>query len=262
MKYSACIEMLFCNLSLKDRIKKAKEFGFNAIEFWHWKNKDLNLIKKECKKNELEVSSFIGIIDNQMVDPKDEEKCVEEFKESLNAAIYLNCKNLVLHVNTVCSDLTIRPTSDVLSSEEKESSIVNILNIIITLASKFDITTYLEPLNVIRMCKGYFLTHSKQALNIIEKIDSKNLKLLYDIYHLQIMEGNIISTIEENIDLIGYIHIADVPERHEPGTGEINFENIYKKLLELDYNGYVGFEYIPSMSTEYSLAFTKKIFNF
>ena len=79
---------------------------------------------------------------------------------------------------------------------------------------------------------------------------------------MQIMEGNIINTIENNIDLIGHIHIADVPGRREPGTGEINYSNIYNKLVELEYKNFAGFEYQPTISTEDSLFSIRNIFNF
>jgi hydroxypyruvate isomerase len=79
---------------------------------------------------------------------------------------------------------------------------------------------------------------------------------------MQIMEGNIINTLEKNIDLIGHIHIADVPGRREPGTGEINYSNIYNKLIELDYKNFAGFEYQPTNSTEDSVLSIRNIFNF
>ena len=76
-------------------------------------------------------------------------------------------------------------------------------------------------------------------------MESRWIRILYDIYHMQIMEGNIIDTLRNYIDLIGYIHIADVPGRHEPGTGEINFPNVMTALRELGYDGFVGFELSP-----------------
>ncbi|MBM3712806.1 MAG: TIM barrel protein [Actinobacteria bacterium] len=262
MKFSACIELLYNEVQFIDRIGKAKDSGFDAVEFWVWKDKDLKLIKKICQEKRLEVSSFTGIVENQIVDPEDREKCIRDFKESLEAAIYLDCKHLVIHVNTIQNDGKAKPVSSLISDQEKENSIMNIISSIVPQAEKAGITLCFEPLNTLSDHMGYYLNHSSKAFEIIRKVNSPNLKLLYDIYHMQIMEGNLISTIQDNLDLIAYIHIADVPGRHEPGSGEINYENIYKKLFLLDYNGYVGFEYIPSSSTDKSLITTKRLFKF
>jgi len=80
-------------------------------------------------------------------------------------------------------------------------------------------------------------------------VDSPRLKLLYDIYHMQVMEGNIIHTLTSNLDVIGHVHVADVPGRHEPGTGELDYANIFKALQEAGYDGYVGFEFEPTVSS-------------
>jgi hydroxypyruvate isomerase len=92
---------------------------------------------------------------------------------------------------------------------------------------------------------GNFLSSTAQAAEIVGSVGSRWIKILYDVYHMQIMEGNILSTLRNNMDRIGYIHIADVPGRHEPGTGEINFPNVMKELREMGYNGFVGFELSP-----------------
>ncbi len=82
---------------------------------------------------------------------------------------------------------------------------------------------------------------------MIRLIDSPRVKILYDVYHMQLNEGNICDTLTEFIDTIGHIHIADAPGRHEPGTGEINYPNVIKHLEKLGYNGTVGFELIPQV---------------
>jgi hydroxypyruvate isomerase len=96
----------------------------------------------------------------------------------------------------------------------------------------------------------------------VRKIKHPNIRVLYDAYHMQIMEGNIIQTLRNNMDAIGYVHIADVPGRHEPGTGELNFKNIFKTLNELKYDGKVGFEFEPTVHTEKALKEIKAIAKF
>jgi hydroxypyruvate isomerase len=92
----------------------------------------------------------------------------------------------------------------------------------------------------------YYLTSVAEGLKIIEKVNHPQVKFLYDFFHEQISEGNLIEKLEKNIDKVGLVHIADVPGRHEPGTGEINYENIFRKLGQLKYGGYAAMEFIPT----------------
>jgi hydroxypyruvate isomerase len=91
----------------------------------------------------------------------------------------------------------------------------------------------------------YFLTSANEAIEVVRAVNHPQVQFLYDIYHEQMSYGDLISKIEKHVDVIGLIHIADVPGRHQPGTGEINYENIYKKLAQLNYKHNVAMEFIP-----------------
>lgn len=262
MKFSACIEMLFNEVPFIQRIKKAKENNFDAIEFWDWMEKDIDEIRDECIENNINIAAFIGNTKGQMVNPDDNEDLVMGVSQSINIAKKLQCNNLILTTNILGEDRSVLPTPAGLTEEDKKKNIEKVLFELAPIAEKSGVTMVLEPLNVLVDHPGYFLDNSKIGFDILKKVNSPNIKLLYDIYHMQIMEGNIINTIEKNIDLIGHIHIADVPGRMEPGTGEINYINIYNKLVELDYKNFAGFEYQPSVSTKDSLQSIKNAFNF
>ena len=262
MKYSACIEMLFDEVPFIQRINKAKENNFDAIEFWDWEEKDIDKIRDECIKNDIDVAAFIGNTKGQMVNPEDNEDLVTGIGQSIKIAKELQCNNLLLTTNILGEDRSVMPTPAGLTESDKKKNIEEVLSELAPIAEESGITMVLEPLNVLVDHPGYFLDNSKIGFDILKKVNNPNIKLLYDIYHMQIMEGNIINTIEKNINLIGHIHIADVPGRREPGTGEINYSNIYNKLVELDYKNFAGFEYQPSNSTEDSLSSIKNIFNF
>ena len=122
---------------------------------------------------------------------------------------------------------------------EKKNNLLLVLKELKKISEESDIFLKIEPLNTLVDHKGYFLKYSSEGFNLVEEVNSKNIKVLYDIYHLQIMQGNIISDIEKNFDLIGHFHIADVPGRHEPGTAEINYKNIYKKIRDLGFSGFI-----------------------
>ncbi|NWG12996.1 MAG: hydroxypyruvate isomerase [Acidobacteria bacterium] len=110
----------------------------------------------------------------------------------------------------------------------------------------------IEPINT-RDMPGFFLNRTRQALDVIAEAGSKNLGLQYDVYHMQIMEGDLAWTIEKNLGIIGHIQIADNPGRHEPGTGEIHYPFLFGLLDRLGYGGWVGCEYKPAGNTEAGL---------
>ena len=114
-----------------------------------------------------------------------------------------------------------------------------------------------EPINT-RDIPGFYLNYSQQALSIIEEVGSDNLWLQYDVYHMQIMEGDLIPTMRKNLDIIGHIQIADTPGRHEPGTGEINYPNVFSAIDDMGYEGWIGCEYIPLTTTEEGLGWADK----
>ncbi|MBA7497799.1 2-oxo-tetronate isomerase [subsurface metagenome] len=120
-------------------------------------------------------------------------------------------------------------------------------------------TLLLEPLNTYVDHPGYFLNSAKEGARIIRDINHPHIHLLYDVYHMQIMEGNVISTIEQNIDIIGHFHAAGVPGRGELYIGELNYPNIIKRIEGLGYEGCFGLEYFPSMDSEESLKSIKEL---
>ena len=111
---------------------------------------------------------------------------------------------------------------------------------------------------------GYFLYYVRDAAEMIDRVGSPNVKILFDFYHVQIMEGNLIENVRAHIERIGHFHIGDVPGRHEPGTGEINYRNVFKAIYDLGdrYQGYAGLEYNPTVSREENLSMLRKMANF
>ena len=106
---------------------------------------------------------------------------------------------------------------------------------------------------------GFLLNSTAAAVEIIERAGHKNLAIQYDVYHMQIMEGNLVNTIRDNLDQIGHIQFADTPGRHEPGTGEINFPNLFDAIDKMGWKGWLGAEYIPSKRTEETLGWMPEL---
>jgi hydroxypyruvate isomerase len=115
----------------------------------------------------------------------------------------------------------------------------------------------LEPVNT-RDIPGFFVNRTAQGLAIIETVGAPNLLLQYDIYHSQVMEGDLARTIEANVTRIGHLQLADNPGRHEPGTGEINYEYLFRRIDDLGYRGWIGCEYKPAGTTQAGLGWMKR----
>jgi hydroxypyruvate isomerase len=116
------------------------------------------------------------------------------------------------------------------------------------------VTLIVEPLNTLVNHKGYYLHHTAEAFEIVREVASPNVKILFDIYHVQIMDGNLIDIIRKNIASIGHFHVGDVPGRHEPGTGEINYTNVFHAIRETGFRDFVAMEYGPSKDPMITLA--------
>jgi hydroxypyruvate isomerase len=245
VKKSICIEMLFAEVPFKDRFRLARESGFEYIEFWSWKDKDIQMIKELCKIDDLKIASFSGDQELSMIDERQKQNYIAFVNESIETAKFLKCPHLVIHSNALDENGFVKNHYDNIRNSKKNAAMFDVLSDLAPAAKKANITLILEALNTAVDHAGYYLTSTREAVELIRSVNSSHIKVLYDLYHMQIMEGNIISSLKKYIDAIGYIHIADVPGRHEPGTGEINFAEVMNTLKELKYDGVIGFELTP-----------------
>ena len=254
MKASVCIEMIFTEYPFLERIEKAAEAGFDAIEFWNWDNKDLPAIKAAADKVGLAIASFQSNLGGTLIHPDQRDSFVAGVKKSLGKVPEMDAPALFLLTDELGDDRSVRFQFPELSEDAKYQSVLDGLKTLAPLAEEAGVTLVLEPLNITVDHPGYFLHRSAVGLDLVRAVDSPHIKLLYDIYHMQVMEGNIIETLTRNLDVIGHVHVADVPGRHEPGTGELNYANIFRALRAAGYDRYVGFEFEPTVSSEEAAA--------
>ena len=245
IQLSACIEMLFKDLPFEERIAVAAGMGLPAVEFWRFANKNLDTVNASRKEAGVNIGAIVCETGGALVDSATRPALTGAVEESLTAAALLDCRTLIV------------TTGQELPGVERDvqhKSIVDGLKSIAGMIEKAGVTLVLEPLNILVNHKGYYLSTTAEGVEIVDEIGSENIKLLYDIYHQQITEGNLIDTITDNIDKIGHFHLADVPGRHEPGTGEINYDNVFKAIAATSYSGYVGLECTPTVAEKDALA--------
>ena len=235
MQYSLCIDSIYPEENLEEKLTKIKQAGFKFIEFWDWRGKDFEIIINSG----LKVTNFSGNrVSSLTLDNK--EKVIQEVNASIDAAKKLKCDRIMLLSDILENDGSVKINS--ISSEKKLLRLYDNLKALVEIAKKEDIVLVIEPLNTFKDHKNYYLDNFRKTLELIQSVNSEHLKILYDIYHMQIMEGNILETLQKYHQFIGYIHIANVPYRCEPWIGELDYKFILKEFCKV-YSGFIGFEF-------------------
>ena len=254
-RFSANLSMLFQEHDFLDRFDAAARAGFRGVEYVGPYDHAPEAVAARLKKNGLSQVLFnlpagdwaggergIGCLPDR----------VEEFRKSIDTAITyakaLGCPQ----VNCLAG---IAPAGA--DERQLEDVFVDNLKYAAGRLEEAGVKLLIEAINTIDI-PGFFLTNSAQALAIIDRVGSKNLYFQYDIYHMQIMEGDLARTIEANLGRIAHIQLADNPGRHEPGTGEINYPFLYEHLDRIGYTGWIGAEYKPKAGTEAGLGWFRE----
>ena len=219
MKYSLCIEPIFEDVSFYDRIQKAKDCGVDAIEFW----------------------------DPSVYDTKK----VGDIAANANIPVAACCLNQAWTYRMNFPWLEVKELE--CKTDSQKVLLLENLKRAAEMAEEAGVTIVLEALNSLYDHKGYYLDSSYVGFEIIKAVNSPAIKLLYDCYHMQLMEGNLINQIRSNIDYIGHFHSAGVPGRHELHKGETNYPYVIKAIEDAGYDRYFGFEYWPTYDNEKSL---------
>lgn len=256
LKFSANLSMLFTERDFLDRFAAAAEAGFKGVEYVSPYEHEPEAVAKCLRTNSLTQALFnlpagdwtagergIAILPDRR----------DEFRASVATAIryakVLGCDqvNCLAGIAPAGIDPVLLHETFVANlryaSEELQTAGIRLL---------------IEAINT-RDMPGFFLNTSDQALGLIDEIGSSNLFFQYDVYHMQVMEGDLAATLSRNIALIKHIQVADNPGRNEPGTGEINYPFIFRHLEQLGYDGWIGAEYKPAAKTEAGLGWIKAL---
>jgi hydroxypyruvate isomerase len=244
IKLSVCIDMILTELPFLERMEHVKRLGYPAFEFWEWKNKDVDAIIRQKNELGLEIATMMGTGWKQLNTDDARKTFVSDIQASIATAKRLGVKTLIV---------TTGLENKQISRAEQHASYVAALKAAAPSAEQAQLTLVLEPLNTKVDHPGYYLQTAKEGFEILDEVGSPSVKMLFDIYHHQIMEGNVIQDITKNISKIAHFHVADVPGRHEPGTGEINYANVFRAIAASGYQGFVGLEFKPSGSAEDAL---------
>jgi hydroxypyruvate isomerase len=236
-RFAVNLEMWWTKLPFMQRVQKAADFGYPAIELWPYENKDIDKLAALTRKLGLEIAQFTawGFAPG-MNNPENEDKFVTKIEEACQVAHRLNCKKMTVVAGNNQPGMT---------REQMHAQVIKALRRAAPIAEKNKVMLILEPMNGRVDHPGHCLYGSPDAIAICKAVDSDYVKINWDLYHMQITEGDLCGRMKDGFDWIGYLQLADHPGRNEPGTGEIHYNRVFKQAWDLGYRGYIGLECRP-----------------
>jgi hydroxypyruvate isomerase len=243
-KLSVMLWTVFTNLPFEQRVEKVAEAGYKNVElvgeYDNWTDEDFRRANAKRKQLGITFDCTAGLKHGVSV-PDHRRPLLEELRHALPIMEQIDCPSMILlsgnrvagmprEAQHRCCIETLKAAADLVQGKSINGEPVRLL---------------LETIDP-EENPQYFLTEIAEALEIVQAVGHPQVRLLYDLYHEQIAAGNLIEKLEKSLPHLGLVHIADVPGRHEPGTGEINYQNIFRKLADLNYTGVVAMEFHPS----------------
>lgn len=249
MRICVPVPCFFGNTDFVEAIYKIKALGFDAIETYDWKCLDLDRVRAVCAETGVELLSMCTT-EFRMTDPAYRQAWLDGLAESCEAAVRIGAGKLITQVG---------PDTGA-PREEQHAAIVDTLKAAAPILDASGVTIMIEPLNTLYNHPGYYLWSAVEAFEIIREVNHPLVKVVYDIYHQQVMEGNIINNVTQNLDCIAHLHSAGHPGRIELQFGENDYRYIFKRIDEAGYCGACGLEYLPTIPAEDSLREFRRIY--
>ena len=244
MYYSVCASALFGGVPVHEAIGLVRRAGYDACEIWGWWDMDVEAVRTALENHQVRMTALCTRF-VPLNDPEKRQEYLAGLAETLETARKLGAKTIITQVGQDRSGV---------SREEQTEAIIEGLRACVPMLEEANATLVIEPLNTRYDHPGYFLARSDEAFAIVRRLDSPHVKVLFDVYHQQITEGNLIPNLWGNERLIGHVHIAGHPGRHEPyGMNEIHYPSVLAALSQAGYTGAVGLEYFPEGDAQESL---------
>lgn len=249
MRFCVPIPCFYKKVSFADAVKSVASLGFDAVETYQWKNLDPDSVRAVCEETGVEFLSMCTT-EFRMTDPQFRTLWLEGLKESCIAANRMGVGKLITQVG---------PDTGA-EREYQHQAIVETLRQAKPILETYGVTVMIEPLNVLVNHPGYYLVSSTEAFEIVRQVNHPKVKVVYDIYHQQISEGNIIPNLTGNLDCIAHLHAAGHPGRHELQYGESDYRVILSAAAKAGYTGACGLEYGPLLDPIESLKTFREIY--
>lgn len=249
MRFCVPIPCFFKNCSFEEAIKQISSLGFDAAETYAHPTLPPEEVRRICDGYGVELLSMCTT-DFRLTDAQHRGEWLDGMKRSAELAACMGVRRLITQSGPDTGEERARQLDNMCTTLALAAP---------TLAS-CGVTMMVEPLNTIVDHKGCFLARSDEAFALVRDVDSPFVRVIYDIYHQQITEGNIIPTVKENLPMIAHLHCAGHPGRHELQTGELDYKNIFAAIDGMGYTGACGIEYGPTMEPVESLRAFRRIY--
>ena len=249
MRICIPVPCFFGKMDFCEAIAKIAQLGFDAAETYNWKSLDLDAVRNACEQSGVELLSMCTTEFN-MTNPAKREDWLNGLKESCAAAKRVGASKLITQVGADTGEERARQHDSIVAALKQAKPILE----------DSGVTIMIEPLNIYVNHPGYYLWSSREAFEIIHEVDHPLVKVVYDIYHQQVMEGNIIPSITQNLDCIAHLHSAGHPGRHELQFGENDYKVVFAAVDKAGYTGACGLEYGPTMDSVESLKEFRRIY--
>jgi hydroxypyruvate isomerase len=251
LRFDLNISILLKEVPLLERFELAARSGFGAVEFWWPGDENLAAVEQQIQKTGLKVAlmnfnagdmaagerGFLNV-------PERRQWFRDHVPQALEFARRIGCPQLNALVGNVIPGASREAQLDLVRENLAWAA---------DRAAEVGLGVVVESLNSFENTR-YLLTNTAETLQLLAEVNRPNLKYQYDVYHMQRMEGNLIDTLRKHIGMVGHIQVADSPDRHEPGTGEIHYAHVLAAIDALDYQGYIGLEYNPAAGSQASFA--------
>ncbi|MDR3751081.1 MAG: TIM barrel protein [Terracidiphilus sp.] len=241
---SVMLWTVFNGLPFEERLAKVAEAGYSNVqlvdEYRKWTDADFASANAARKRLNIRFDSTAGLA-HGVANPDTRDAFLAELRQALVPMETLGCPAIIVLSGNVVPGL---------SREAQHQAAIDTLRQAAALVEGRRIDG--QPVRLLLECihqeenPKYFLTSANEAIEIVRAVNHPQVQFLYDLYHEQMTEGNLIAKLDKHIDVIGLIHVADVPGRHQPGTGEINYANVYRKLAQLNFRQNVAMEFHPT----------------
>ncbi|MCM2971775.1 TIM barrel protein [Larsenimonas suaedae] len=244
---AVCAEMVFLDRPMAERVRALDALGFQ-VELWDWTRHDLDALERTGAT----FSSMTGYIEGTLSDKAGAERLIASARDSITVAKRLGVPRLNLHGTGLDQrGLPVVPQTHVSGAMWIQAH--DTLNRLADLGEANDVTFVLENLNTRVDHPGVPFARAEDVLELVASVDRPGLRMMLDLYHAQIGEGNLIELVRRALPYVGEIQVADVPGRCEPGSGEIHYPAIARALADLGYQGTVGLEGFATGETERAL---------
>lgn len=263
MEYTGYLDFWFTDRPMVERVAPMVDLGIRRVDIWSWRMQPMADLAAECRRLGAIINSAFDDQMGSLADPNENELTLRTWAESLEMAERYDVKHLYMfsnQVDLINGQTWSRRLSSNFTEAEQYANVLRQTERIMKLVEQTQVRVWAEALNEFHI-KGGILVHDHDlAADWVRRIDHPQFRMVFDCYHQQRTGGNLIWGLEQHAGLYEAFHVADVPTRQDPGTGEINYSNLYRKLRELGFDGFIGLEFYPVTTEAEALETVKRIF--